>query len=709
MLERACEQPSQLTDSQAAASAQNLLRREIDLQLLRRSRGSYLDVYILDKAFEYFCPSERKALQDLRQLREETQAQRASGIQVDLDNGKTAQRLESDRAILSSHAELMRQIAGALKSVPLFLRGPKALIGAAVLYALDQASPADNFRAQAADIGLGGLKGLATKAVFESVGNEQNNVIGKMIANMGTTGIAVRGVALGTTSRIIDEALTRRTLVDSQGLTNWSSVATELSKVWSHATNTGAIFVDGAIFLGSHCAIGAANSASGETIANSPFWKTTLTGTTYGMTSGAISEIYREVNNNEGLHPWEIASRSLVSGVLNTMAALPGARQASGAVLRPASEAMLKIEDSARDPANDDFSKNERNAITEQKDWQSLVRLAKRFAGYSRVTEHLMSPIEGAGPFKDYSDFLWRGQGFVRLKMRCYNIDGHPETKFLVSERDSNNFAKLKALRFLNEQSANVDVSKLSAEKQTKLQELIRQSRELEQNPLCEDMPPEQAVRLLDEAPDSRLVNKLLFLKSRHKSEPWFKQVISDKVSIEGEAVLEMNSEEGRPLLGRITMYQPKTYTEGRNTFLHEWAHLAKKDAPVESALFDEAGSIEPTDIFNDPRSGHMAEEEWARMLGEHILSENPMKQLIAIGVSPVRASILGRYLTNVLENVPESQRSVKHDQYIETVRTIEQRALPAAVQKLSETIDAGPEDSRTTAVKILQYLKSDL
>src|SRR5262249_28072992 len=77
-----------------------------------------------------------------------------------------------------------------------------------------------------------------------------------------------------------------------------------------------------------HGLLRGANSATLGRIDKSPLLTTILTGTTFGLSSGATSEILRQNATGEQFDLSKIVKRSLIQGALDTAAAAPGGVQA---------------------------------------------------------------------------------------------------------------------------------------------------------------------------------------------------------------------------------------------------------------------------------------------------------------------------------------------------------------------------------------------
>lgn len=204
-----------------------------------------------------------------------------------------------------------------IKSATLFLRGRLGVAGTLASYALDQMRPGDSAATQLADGTLGSAKGLAMRGVFNKLGTTQVD-------------FATKGIMLGTTSRLADSALSRQTYLDEKGQFSFGD---GLGRIKDTAFNPAALTADVVTFGIAHGAFRGGNLLSNGALERSPLASTILTGTTFGASSGAYTEINRQKQNGEQLDIGKIAQRALIQGGLDSIAAIPGGMQARTAAV----------------------------------------------------------------------------------------------------------------------------------------------------------------------------------------------------------------------------------------------------------------------------------------------------------------------------------------------------------------------------------------
>ncbi|MBI4533899.1 MAG: hypothetical protein HY711_08110, partial [Candidatus Melainabacteria bacterium] len=241
----------------------------------------------------------------------------------------------ADQQALGKKGEIHHYVGGFFKTAGLFMRGKLGLAGTVAIYALDQMNPTDGLKTQLADLAMGGAKGGLMKGMFHLMGDKPVN-------------IAAKGVGLGVTSRVLELGLTRGTYTDLR--TGEASLQQGFTNVIRGSLSREALAADVIIFGAAHGLMGKANGLSGKAIERSPLLSTMLTGTTFGMSAGAYTEIQRELATGQGLDLSKIIKSSLIQGAIDTVAAGPGGMQARAAAMavNPSKAAALIASDVER-------------------------------------------------------------------------------------------------------------------------------------------------------------------------------------------------------------------------------------------------------------------------------------------------------------------------------------------------------------------------
>ncbi len=308
MFERVSEQQTAAGAAGGDAQALEQLRLRIEVHdkeadsrsVLKRAVGSISSVFVGDEA----------SVDHLREVYLQQQQNLKDGKAVDTAAIQTL--IKSDREAAHLQTEVVHYGSQGLKTVGLFMRGRVGLAGTVGLYALDQIRPGDSFKDQLADATLGAAKGGLMKGAFHFMGDKP-------------VGIAAKGVGLGVSSRVLELGLTRQTYLDKSGE---FSLGKGLSETVLGTFNKTALAADVVIFGAAHGLLRGANSASLGRIDKSPMLTTMFTGTTFGMSSGATSEIMRQNAAGEQFDLGKVVKRSLIQGAIDTLAAAPGGVQA---------------------------------------------------------------------------------------------------------------------------------------------------------------------------------------------------------------------------------------------------------------------------------------------------------------------------------------------------------------------------------------------
>ncbi len=176
------------------------------------------------------------------------------------------------------------------------------------------------------------------------------------------------------------------------------------------------------------------------------------------------------------------------------------------------------------------------------------------------------------------------------------------------------------------------------------------------ESPLYQRIDAAEALALLRELPDPRLVNRLHLSDEPSFLDPWVREATGQNVFVLGNATIA----------GLIVLYLPDRRL-GRTlglTLLHEWLHLVAFRSAKHIRRFKRANAIEPlTPALVDPVSfGDKRTpiyEAWCE-LGENLLGYDETIARQAALASPVHAMILWRCVAQILRKVPTRLRSTR-------------------------------------------------
>jgi len=303
---------SQRSDANSASvsdsGALESLRREIELHDQHEKSRSYLG-----RGVGWFYSADDKSLASLKQLQADIDQANKTGDTAKAAEltKKVSEQVDADRKAIGSQDSIAGYATGALKTAGMFLGGKLGFWGTAAIYAIDQMCPEDSASTQAFDGVLGFAKGALLKKSFDKIGAWE-------------VGPLAKGVALGFTARSIDLGLTRQTYFNQT--TGKYSAAAGLKNIALPGAES--VLVDGAVYWLAHGALGELSTASGGAIEKSPLWKTMLTGTTFGISSGSLGEIARQREAGEAFDLGKVAKQALIHGTIDTFAAAPGGLRA---------------------------------------------------------------------------------------------------------------------------------------------------------------------------------------------------------------------------------------------------------------------------------------------------------------------------------------------------------------------------------------------
>lgn len=211
----------------------------------------------------------------------------------------------------STRAEVDQYGTNFVKAATLFLRGRLGLAGTVASYALDQMRPGDDVGTQMLDGTLGSAKGLAMRGIFNKVGSADLD-------------FATKGIMLGTSSRVVDSALTRQTYINDKGQVSFGDAA---ERITNTAINPAALTADIVTFGIAHGAFRGINGLSSGALDRSPLISNMLMGTTFGASTGGYAELARQRAAGEEIDFGKVAKHALIQGGLDSIAAIPGGLQ----------------------------------------------------------------------------------------------------------------------------------------------------------------------------------------------------------------------------------------------------------------------------------------------------------------------------------------------------------------------------------------------
>ncbi|MFN8658487.1 MAG: PGDYG domain-containing protein [Candidatus Obscuribacterales bacterium] len=315
MTEVATAPPSPL--SKETAQALVALQQELHGHKQQDDDRSYLG-----KAFDWVYRSDEKSYSEMERLANKVDASLKNNdfAAVEKMRDEIRQAVEHDQKVLGRQNDIAYFGSTGLKIGALFLGGPLGWGATAGLYMLDAARPKDSYGMQAVDAGLGLAKGLAFKGLIGATMTSQ-------LALPFKAGIMSFG------GRALDTALTSQNYYDAknQQYSLWTGVkatGAELTDVRHLAIDAA---VMGTAYVGS---LALTKVLSMPSIAASPFYTRVGSSAISGISRGAITEMAAYEAAGVPYNWSRILQRSLLTGTVYGLAAVPGALQAEAAAAR---------------------------------------------------------------------------------------------------------------------------------------------------------------------------------------------------------------------------------------------------------------------------------------------------------------------------------------------------------------------------------------
>jgi hypothetical protein len=186
-----------------------------------------------------------------------------------------------------------------VKTATLFTGGKLGLAGTFVAYGLDQASPSDNWKAQAADFALGAAKGEAMRGMFSVVGSSG-------------TCAPLKGALMGLSSGAAEEVFKRQTFTDPSSLND---------RLRQNAFNPQAMLMNAALFTAGQGLYSGINLATKGALAQNRIASGMVMGGSFGFVNGTVQEASREMQEKGSIDPGKVLLRGLLDGSVNAAAA----------------------------------------------------------------------------------------------------------------------------------------------------------------------------------------------------------------------------------------------------------------------------------------------------------------------------------------------------------------------------------------------------
>jgi hypothetical protein len=290
----------------------------------------------LGAAFNGLYGGEKESGANLTKIASEMQQARLSGDseRYKASAAKVEDAIKADNDALWTNDLVTGVGSGAVKAGGLFMaiaatKG-KALFGAGAatftLFGLDQAKTNDTLGNQATDFALGGTKGIVTAASFKALSHGEINPM-------------ARGVAFGTSGRLIDLGLSRETYHNPDTNSGFD-FSTGVERTLSGTFASRSMVADALLFGVSSKLAGGVSRFVGPEVASSQVFKTVSTSSMFGMSSGLYAEFTNQQQTGE-FNLGRLATRGLLQATADGLAGIPAGRYSASLAARTAESTSI--------------------------------------------------------------------------------------------------------------------------------------------------------------------------------------------------------------------------------------------------------------------------------------------------------------------------------------------------------------------------------
>lgn len=291
---------------------------------------------VLGSTFDVLYGGEKESEAKLTKIANEMQQARLQGDveQYKASAAKVDQAIKADNDALWTNDLVTGVSTGALKAGGLFMaiaatKG-KVMLGAGAatftLFGLDQAKTNDTLGNQATDFALGGTKGIVTAASFKALSHGEINPM-------------ARGVAFGTSGRLIDLGLSRETY-HKPDTSSGFDFSTGVERTLSGTFASRSMVADALLFGVSSKLAGGVSRFVGPEMASSHVFKTVSTSSMFGLSSGLYAEFTNQQQTGE-FNLGRLATRGLLQATADGLAGIPAGRYSASLAARTAESTTI--------------------------------------------------------------------------------------------------------------------------------------------------------------------------------------------------------------------------------------------------------------------------------------------------------------------------------------------------------------------------------
>lgn len=295
--------------SQQAMKSLAEMQAEINAHKKQKGDESYLG-----KAFDFLYRSDDRSLARLEEMNNSAKdaLKRGDVAAVEKMSGDIDKQVKEDIRARGLQGDINFYGSTGLKVGAIMVGGPVGWAATGALYMADEAKPKDSVKDQAIEAGFGLAKGLAFKGLVGGVlGSEMN--------------LGFKGASMSLGGRSIETLMSRGNYYDEKGQFAPVSGLERAAATNFSPTN---LAIDAAA-MGVGFGIGyGVSKAFGPVLERSAFWTRIATSGVSGLSSGAVAEVNMARAAGEAVSLRKVGERAALTGMLYSVAAIPGALQA---------------------------------------------------------------------------------------------------------------------------------------------------------------------------------------------------------------------------------------------------------------------------------------------------------------------------------------------------------------------------------------------
>lgn len=311
-------------------------------------------------------------------------------------------------------------------------------------------------------------------------------------------------------------------------------------------------------------------------------------------------------------------------------------------------------------------------------------KLGTPLQGTAYYYQALPQAAEAAAASRSYSEFISRGGAhLVHDNVRLYNVN---RTLITIPESYAAQLDEVLALRLRAAEEPD-----FYGKGYGQVKEVTDARSKLEVHPLRDRAHPADFVHLLEELPDRGLVKEILIRHDNAPGNAWKTKEFG--YDFKSAATVDED--------GRMSFYAQNRSPLLREYFKHEWSHLLKWAARVDSNRFDEAAKLEKDGYYVSEYSKTNNDENWAEHAAT-ILHPDPDKFLATVQDAPLRSFEIVRALLRSFNARDRAFTGIHQEELSRRQAYVAQEVMPVVRETLLDHVKSGHPENAKIAGKLL-------